>query len=47
MTFTNTTPDPDDQFSIFPEILVAVHDGATGATASDAEGDLRGRGGRR
>lgn len=40
MAFTNTTPDPEGQFSVFPEVLVAVHDGVTAATATDAEGDL-------
>ena len=38
--FTNTTPDPEGQFSIFPELLLAVHDAATEVTATDAEGDL-------
>ena len=40
MTFTNTTPDPEGQFSVFPEIRVAVHDGVSSATASDGEGEL-------
>lgn len=40
ITFTNTTPDPEGQFSVFPEILLALHDAATGVSASDAEGDL-------
>lgn len=40
ITFTNTTPDPDGQFSIFPELLLAVHDTATEVAASDAGGDL-------
>lgn len=40
VTFTNTTPDPEGQFSVFPEILLAVHDTATDVAATDAEGDL-------
>ena len=40
VTFTNTTPDPEGQFSVFPEILLAVHDTATDVAASDAEGEL-------
>ena len=40
ITFTNTTPDPEGQFSIFPEILLAVHDDATGVTATDDDGEL-------
>ncbi len=28
VTFTNTTPDPEGQFSVFDEILLAVHDSA-------------------
>jgi hypothetical protein len=40
LTFTNTTPDPDGQFSVFPEILLAVHDTATDVTATDGEGEL-------
>ncbi len=40
VTFTNTTPDPDGQFSVFPEILLAVHDSATDVAATDAEGEL-------
>lgn len=40
MTFTNTTPDPEGQFSVFPELLVAVHDGVRDADASDEDGDL-------
>jgi hypothetical protein len=38
--FTNTTPDPAGQFSVFPEVLLGVHDGVTAATASDGEGEL-------
>ena len=40
VTFTNTTPDPEGQFSVFPEILLAVHDSATDVAATDAEGEL-------
>ncbi len=40
ITFTNTTPDTATEFSIFPEILLGVHDAVTTATASDAEGEL-------
>ena len=40
MTFTNTTPDPDDRFSVFPEVLLGVHDAATGVIATDGEGEL-------
>ena len=40
VAFTNTTPDPDGQFSVFEEVLFAIQDGATAVTASDDEGDL-------
>ena len=40
VTFTNTAPDTETEFSVFPEILLGVHDGVTAATASDAAGDL-------
>lgn len=40
VTFTNTTPDPPGQFSVFDEVKLAVQDQAAGAVASDAEGDL-------
>lgn len=40
ITFTNTTPDPDGQFSVFDELKIAVHDQATAVAAEDAEGDL-------
>jgi hypothetical protein len=40
MTFTNTTPDTDTQISIFPEVLLGVHDDAADVAASDAEGAL-------
>lgn len=40
LTLTNTTPDPEGQFSVFSEIKVAIHDAATEVTASDTEGGL-------
>lgn len=40
ITFTNTTPDPEGQFSVFPEILLAVHDTARDFSATDGEGRL-------
>lgn len=40
LTFTNTTPDPDNRFSVFEELRLALHDTATGVTASDEEGEL-------
>jgi hypothetical protein len=40
ITFTNTAPDTETEFSVFPEILLAVHDTATDVTAADGEGDL-------
>ncbi len=40
VAFTNTTPDPDGQFSVFEEVLFAIQDGATAVTASDDDGDL-------
>ena len=40
ITFTNTTPDPEGQFSVFPEILLAIHDTATDVAATDGEGEL-------
>lgn len=38
--FTNTTPDPAGQFSVFSEVKVAVHDGVSEVAASDSDGDL-------
>ena len=38
--FTNTTPDPEGQFSVFEEVRLAVHDEATEVSASDEEGEL-------
>jgi hypothetical protein len=38
--FTNTTPDPEGQVSVFDEIKIAVHDEATEVAAEDGEGDL-------
>lgn len=40
VTFTNTTPDPSGQFSVFDEIKLAVHDGAVEVAATDDDGDL-------
>lgn len=40
VTFTNTTPDPAGQFSVFEEVKLAVHDQAADAQASDADGEL-------
>ena len=40
VTFTNTTPNPAGQFSVFDEIQLAVQDGAEELQASDGEGDL-------
>ncbi|MFN2483608.1 MAG: hypothetical protein ABR509_01545 [Candidatus Limnocylindria bacterium] len=38
--FTNRTPDPRDGYTIFPEALLAIQDGASGVKARDAEGRL-------
>lgn len=40
LTLTNTTPDPEGQFSVFSEIKVAIHDTATDVAASDTDGAL-------
>lgn len=40
VTFTNTTPDPSGQFSLFPTVELAIHDAATEVAASDGEGEL-------
>ncbi len=40
MEFTNTTPDPAGQFSVFEQIRLAVHDGATRFVARDGAGPL-------
>jgi len=40
VAFTNTTPDPEGQFSVFDEVKLAVHDEATEVAAEDAEGAL-------
>lgn len=40
LVFTNTTPDPAGQFSVFDEVKVAVHDGVSEVTATDPEGEL-------
>lgn len=39
-TFTNLTPDPPGEFSVFSEVPIAVHDAATQVTARDADGKL-------
>ena len=38
VTFRNTTPNPPGQFSVFPTIDLAVHDGARAVRAEDARG---------
>lgn len=40
LAFTNTTPDPEGQFSIFDELRLAIHDAAADVTAADADGEL-------
>lgn len=40
VTFENTTPDPDGQFSLFEVVDLALHPGATGVSASDSQGAL-------
>ena len=40
LEFTNTTPDPAGQFSIFDELRLAIHDAAAEVAASDDEGEL-------
>ncbi|MDQ3148598.1 MAG: hypothetical protein M3Q38_01555 [Chloroflexota bacterium] len=40
VTFTNATPDPSGQFSVFDEVVFAIHDDASAVTASDEDGDL-------
>jgi hypothetical protein len=40
VTFTNTTPDPEGQFSVFDELKIAIHDEATDVAAEDADGEL-------
>lgn len=40
LAFTNTTPDPEGQFSVFEELRVAIHDGAEDVAARDEEGEL-------
>ncbi len=40
LSFTNTTPDPEGQFSVFDEVRLAIHDEATDVTATDADGGL-------
>jgi hypothetical protein len=38
--FTNVTPDPPGQFSVFEEVQLAVHDQAAAPAARDADGSL-------
>ena len=38
VTFKNTTPNPPGQFSVFPTIDLAVHDGARNVRAEDTRG---------
>jgi hypothetical protein len=38
--FTNATPDPAGQFSVFDQVILAVHDEATDVQARDDDGDL-------
>jgi len=40
VTFTNTTPDPSGQFSVFDEVKLAVHDAARDVTANDDDDTL-------
>ncbi len=40
VTFTNTTPDPDGQFSVFDEVRLAIHDAATQVAATSGDDDL-------
>ncbi len=40
VTFTNTTPDPSGQFSVFDEVKLAVHDAALDVTATDDDDAL-------
>jgi hypothetical protein len=40
LEFTNTTPNPSGQFSVFNQIRLAVHDEATDFAATDADGEL-------
>lgn len=40
VSFTNTTPDPPGQFSVFETVKLAVHDQATSVAATDDAGEL-------
>ena len=40
VTFTNTTPDPDGQFSVFDEVRLAIHDDATEVAVTSGDADL-------
>jgi hypothetical protein len=41
VTFTNTTPDPAGQFSVFEVVDLAIHPGATTVAAGDSRGVMR------
>jgi hypothetical protein len=40
VSFTNTTPDPPGQFSVFETVKLAIHDQATSVAVTDDAGDL-------
>lgn len=40
VSFTNTTPDPDGQFSVFDDVKLAIHDDAAAVTATDGDDEL-------
>ena len=40
VTFTNRSPDPADAYTVFPDALLAVHQGAAEIAASDGDGPL-------
>ena len=40
VSFTNTTPDPAGQFSVFDEVRLAIHDAATEVAATEADDAL-------
>ncbi len=40
VSFTNTAPDPPGRFSLFEEVDLAIHDGASELEASDSSGAL-------
>jgi hypothetical protein len=41
VTFTNTTPNPAGQFSVFEVVDLAIHNGATNVAARDSRGAMR------